>query len=178
MKQQSKGSKTIDLDQPESNKGHKHLISAATVLVNEFKTPANYLKFLTEAITWMDRWSYKNRNQQDPAGDYNPNSCYFLTHLIDETAQPWLTGHNVIPKIAAGLKEIIDDNWYEYYHIYLSAIIFAYGYNAQEYFPSPSDAVNSLQSISALFKVGEHLDKYDDLLEIERDNMIKEAKNK
>ncbi|HEY9364414.1 MAG TPA: hypothetical protein VIQ00_14195, partial [Chitinophagaceae bacterium] len=90
----------------------RHLIEGANILVKEFQTPANLLKFLTCSINWIEDYN----DERAKEGQTADSDTFFIRLLIDHLLHPWLEkSQNNIPGITNGLKEIQDVFGYDGY---------------------------------------------------------------
>lgn len=134
---------------------NKHFIDAANLLVNKFKTPAAFIKFLSFGLAWIDNYNRLRLTKEEKV------QCnYFLIQLIQDVALPWLTGKDVVNKIAKGLFDINEYCTWDGFYEGTGIIIKALGADLQEGFPFNDNMAGYLSSIDTLYKVSYCVEMY------------------
>jgi hypothetical protein len=102
--------------------GYQHLKKAAEQIVETFKTPAEFLQFLTDALGWVYDYGIS-------VGDSHPGETHFiLRDMISNIAIPWfLGGEKFIHEMTGGIGEIACETREEFYLDDAKYVIKAYG---------------------------------------------------
>jgi len=121
MRHKSSVKKSLCQDPPTNEQDL--LIKAAKVVIDTFKTPDEFLHFITDALGWVYDYGIS-------VGDSHPGETHFiLRRVIEEIAIPWLIGGGeFMSNMADGVREIDFETKDEFYLDDVKYIIKAYGY--------------------------------------------------
>lgn len=146
----------------------KILIEGANVLIKGFKTPANFLSFLTQALYWT---SIEGVSEEKGA-----DQTFFLRLVIDEVLQRWInTEERVNENVAIGLKEIQDWYGYEGYYDQISVILKGLAISIKEGgHPVKKYLDEYFKGVGVMFELGDHIRSYT-IIKIREQKKISEA---
>jgi K+ transporter len=137
----------------------RHLIKGAEQLVANYKTPAEFLIFISDALQWVHDYEVDN-----PKHETNKDPHFNLLVIIEEIITPWInsTEENKIETIASGIEKLHDMFGYEGHHESIGRIMATYAKymtNFGSFDPEIMD--NSMHGINTLTKIGYSLYEYE-----------------
>lgn len=144
--------KTIQIQKNENPE--RLLIKAADTLMNEFKTPATFLDFLSQSLYWTDLFNKKNKEE-------DKMDSYFVKTMITEMVLPWINnGAKVAEVIASGLKNLENFCGYEGYHKHISSIMVGFTIDIEDAI-SRDEKRKYLLMFSTMFEIGDFIAQYE-----------------
>lgn len=133
----------------------RHLIEGANILMNEFKTPAKFLSFLTDALYWT--------SEEGISYEKGTNRTFFIRLLIREVLQPWLEGgEDMLKRICKGLDEVAGCGEYEEYYNCMAKIMKGFAVSMLPDLYEPDYLCERLSYIQAMLRIGDCAKLYDD----------------
>jgi len=139
-----------------SNENNKHLLSAATVLVEKLSDPAEFIYFLVKSMDAVKELEskYPDLKKHDSASS--------ITMLIKELLPAFTGDSEKRMDVTEGLKSFMDDFGYECLQQALGSIMMAFGHaNIEEGHGGPEYQAKELSSINVLFEMAHHLYYYE-----------------
>jgi len=82
-----------------------HLKKAAEIILMKMKTPAAFLEFLAEALSWVHEYELEKQKR-----NVSKDPHFNLILLIDHIAIPWITsaGDHLVDELTKGMYEVAD----------------------------------------------------------------------
>jgi hypothetical protein len=137
-----------------NNNPERCLIEGATILMREFKTPAKFLSFLTNALYWtsFEKVSYAN----------GPSRTWFIRLLHNEVLIPWMKGGKDVEKnICKGLDEVAGCGSYDEYYKDIAKIIEGFSLSMLPDIYEADYLCEQLSHIQTMLSVGYCVNLYD-----------------
>jgi len=130
----------------------EHFLEGANILVKEFKTPAKFLDFLTEALSWVQ--------EEGVASNIVSDKTFFIRVVVKEVLQQWMIPGDVNKNVASGLKEVFSAVGDDGYNDDVALIIQGFGLSMKNGIYPEGATDDYLLAINTMLKIGRCLSNY------------------
>ena len=126
----------------------KSLIEGAESIIKNMESPALFLSFLCDAISWVDSSRRINKHYSDDV------DSWFMCLMIEEVTQPWFAGgKDSVEKMAEGLGNVFGYFGSDACFTNLAVITESFGSYLTGINPCPDFLNRSVSGIKALAEV-------------------------